>query len=106
MGEGVDAGPSLQPGRQQPPGGKKLRLVSWAWSQLICSIVCSGHPLGQQGRRQEKLVLQQPQSMDYCPGTSFRGRNVKISGGGWSRDWLLPHSRQGGERRGNLDPTC
>lgn len=39
-----------------PPGVKEQRLVSWAQSQLISSIVCSGHPLGQQRRRQERPV--------------------------------------------------
>lgn len=35
-------------GSVSPPGVKEQRLVSWAQGQLLCSIVCSGHPLGQQ----------------------------------------------------------
>lgn len=42
-------------GSVSPPGVKEQRLVSWAQGQLLGSIVCSGHPLGQQ-RRQERLV--------------------------------------------------
>lgn len=48
--------PHLGLGAISPPGVKEQRLVSWAQSQLICSIVCSGHPLGQQRKRWERMV--------------------------------------------------
>lgn len=54
--KGVDIAPSTQLGLPQPPGVKEQRLVSWSQSQLISSIVCSGHPLGQQRRRHERPV--------------------------------------------------
>lgn len=47
----------LSLGSLGPPEVKQQSLVSWAQSQMIYSIVCSGHPLGQQGRGQERLVF-------------------------------------------------
>lgn len=34
--------------------------------------------------RRERMVGEQPQSRDYCPGTSFSGRRVRIPAGRWS----------------------
>lgn len=64
------------------PGVKKQGLVSWAHSQLFCSIVCSGHPLDQQGRRQDRMVLGAARAVITVQVLhSFRGTAAQVGGG-------------------------
>lgn len=55
--------------------------ASWALSQLYCPTVCSGHPLDQQGRRQECKAGfgSRSQGRGHCPDTSFWGKQAKIT---------------------------
>ena len=89
-----------------PPGVKEQRLVSWAQSQLISSIVCSGHPLGQQ-RRQERPVWGAASEQGLLSRYLVQGHECE--GTWWEvvlRSGSSPTSRLGGYRRGKLDSAA
>lgn len=84
MGNGVDIVPSPQLGRHQPPRSERAE-ASVLGSEPTYLLHClSRPPSWSTEKKAERMVGEQPQSRDYCPGTSFSGRRVRIPAGRWS----------------------